>query len=397
MLTDQDILRFRLDTPGTQQVIHFNNAGSSLPPEVVRQAVNDYNNEEMTLGGYETNQKYLPQLEATYDSIATLLKANRDEIALVENATVAWNAAFQAIDWKDGDVIIATRADYASNYLAYLHLKRKYDLEIKVMPTLPTGDPDLNAFDHMIDSKVKLVSVTHMPTNGGLTVDAEAIGAITKKHGVLYLLDACQSAGQYPLDVQKIGCDMLSATGRKYLRAPRGTGFLYVRKSVLPKLAPYWVDLHSAEWTGADSYQIRTDARKFESWEGSRANTMGLKAAIDYALAIGIENIWPRVQHLANKLRHEMEKLPHVLVHDIGDLKSGLVSFTVKGKSAQEVKTFLHQHAINVSWNGVSNTYLDMTSRDLKEVVRASVHYYNTEEEIYRFIEVLGKIMDVKP
>uniref|UniRef100_UPI00404771B7 aminotransferase class V-fold PLP-dependent enzyme n=1 Tax=Roseivirga sp. TaxID=1964215 RepID=UPI00404771B7 len=152
MLTAQDIHRFRLDTPGTQHVIHFNNAGSSLPPEVVRKAVNDYNNEEMTLGGYETNQKYLPELEATYDSIATLLNANRDEIAVVENATAAWNAAFQAIDWKDGDVIIATRADYASNYLAYLHLKRKYDIEIKIMPTLPFGDPDLVVFDHMIDS-----------------------------------------------------------------------------------------------------------------------------------------------------------------------------------------------------------------------------------------------------
>lgn len=393
MLSDQDIFRFRLETLGTQHVIHFNNAGSSLPPEVVRKAVNDYNNEEMTLGGYETNQKYLPELEATYDSIATLLNANRDEIALVENATVAWNAAFQAIDWKDGDVIIATRADYASNYLSYLHLKRKFDLKIKVMPTLPSGDPDLNAFDHMIDSKVKLVSVTHMPTNGGLTVDAEAIGVITKKHGVLYLLDACQSAGQYPLDVQKIGCDMLSATGRKYLRAPRGTGFLYVRKSVLPKLIPYWVDLHSAEWTGANSYEIRTDARKFESWEGSRANTMGLKAAIDYALAIGIENIWPRVQHLANKLRHEIEKLPQVNVHDIGDLKSGLVSFTVEGKSAQEVKSYLHERGINVSWNGTSNTYLDMTSRDLEEVVRASVHYYNSEDEIADFISVLNRII----
>lgn len=392
MLTDQDIQRFRLETRGTQHVIHFNNAGSSLPPDVVRQAVNDYNNEEMTMGGYETNEKYLPQLEATYDSIANLLNANREEIALVENATVAWNAAFQAIDWKNGDVIIATRADYSSNYLAYLHLKRKFDLEIKVIPTLASGDLDLHAFENMIDSKVKLVSVTHMPTNGGLTVDAEAVGAITKQHGVLYLLDACQSAGQYPIDVEKIGCDMLSATGRKYLRAPRGTGFLYVRRSVLPQLTPYCIDLHAAEWTGVDSYQIRTDARKFEGWEASRANTMGLKAAIDYALAIGVENIWQRVQYLSTILRKELERLEHITVHDIGNTKSGLVSFTVSGKSAQEVKTYLHERNINVSWNGTSNTYLDMTSRDLKEVVRASVHYYNTEAEISDLIAVLKKI-----
>ncbi|MFT7270283.1 MAG: selenocysteine lyase/cysteine desulfurase [Candidatus Endobugula sp.] len=394
MLSEKDIERFRSETPGTKEVIHFNNAGSSLPPEVVRKAVNDYNNEEMTFGGYETNAKYLPQLEATYDSVATLLNANRDEIALVENATAAWNAAFQAIDWQNGDIIIATQADYASNYLSYLHLKRRCEIVIKVIPTLPSGDTDLNALEGMMSPQVKLISVTHMPTNGGLTVAAEAIGKIAKQQGILYLLDACQSAGQYPLDVEKIGCDMLSATGRKYLRAPRGTGFLYVRKAVLPMLTPYWVDLHAAQWTGESSYEIRKDARKFESWEASRANTMGLKAAVDYALAIGVDQIWGRVQGLSKRLRTQLEKLPLVSLHDISEVKSGLVSFTVEGFSAGEVKAYLAQHSINISWNDVSNTYLDMTNRGLKEVARASVHYYNTEKEIDRFVEALAKIKE---
>jgi cysteine desulfurase/selenocysteine lyase len=394
MLSEKDIERFRSETPGTKEVIHFNNAGSSLPPEVVRKAVNDYNNEEMTFGGYETNAKYLPQLEATYDSVATLLNASRDEIALVENATAAWNAAFQAIDWQNGDIIIATQADYASNYLSYLHLKRRCEIVIKVIPTLPSGDTDLNALEGMMSPQVKLISVTHMPTNGGLTVAAEAIGKIAKQQGILYLLDACQSAGQYPLDVEKIGCDMLSATGRKYLRAPRGTGFLYVRKAVLPMLTPYWVDLHAAQWTGESSYEIRKDARKFESWEASRANTMGLKAAVDYALAIGVDQIWGRVQGLSKRLRTQLEKLPLVSLHDISEVKSGLVSFTVEGFSAGEVKAYLAQHSINISWNDVSNTYLDMTSRGLKEVARASVHYYNTEKEIDRFVETLAKIKE---
>jgi cysteine desulfurase/selenocysteine lyase len=246
----------------------------------------------------------------------------------------------------------------------------------------------------MMSPQVKLISVTHMPTNGGLTVAAEAIGKIAKQQGILYLLDACQSAGQYPLDVEKIGCDMLSATGRKYLRAPRGTGFLYVRKAVLPMLTPYWVDLHAAQWTGESSYEIRKDARKFESWEASRANTMGLKAAVDYALAIGVDQIWGRVQGLSKRLRTQLEKLPLVSLHDISEVKSGLVSFTVEGFSAGEVKAYLAQHSINISWNDVSNTYLDMTNRGLKEVARASVHYYNTEKEIDRFVEALAKIKE---
>ncbi|WP_323758188.1 aminotransferase class V-fold PLP-dependent enzyme [Roseivirga sp.] len=393
MLTEQDIQRFRKETPGTDKVIHFNNAGSSLPPQAVRHAVINYLEEEMTYGGYETNEKYAEQISGAYTSIAKLINASEKEIALVENATAAWHAAFQAIDWKEGDVIIATQADYASNYLSYLHLQRKVAVEIRVIPNKASGELDLVALENMMDDTVKLVSITHMPTNGGLTVDAEGVGEITRKYGVLYLLDACQSAGQYPLDVEKISCDMLSATGRKYMRGPRGTGFLYIRKSGLPKLTPAVIDLHSAEWTGADTYTIREDARKFENWEGNRANTLGLKAAADYILEIGINNIWERVQHLSSVLRKQISEVKGVTVHDIGEVKSGIVSFTVDGKSAAEVKSHLHRQGINVSWTGVPNTYLDMTARQLKEIVRASVHYYNTEEEIEVFTATLKEMV----
>ncbi|OEK00372.1 aminotransferase class V [Roseivirga sp. 4D4] len=388
MFDAKDIKRFREETDGTQKVIHLNNAGSALPPNVVRDAVIYYTAEEATYGGYETHSKYFEQIELTYDVIAKLLNASREEIALVENATVAWNAAFQAIDWQDGDEVITNQSDYASNYISYLHHPR--DLKIKLIPNRDNGDPDLEAFERMISPKTKLVSITHMPTNGGLVAPAESIGQICRKHQVLYLLDACQSAGQYPLDVEAIGCDMLSATGRKYLRGPRGTGFLYVRKSILPELRPYYVDLHSANWTGKDSYEIRSDARKFENWEGSRANTMGLKVACEYILDVGIHNIWERVQELGAYLRNELSKVDGVQVHDIGSVKSGIVSFTVEGKSANEVKEYLLTKNINVSWNGVPNTYLDMTARGLQEIVRASVHYYNTKEEIDFFTHELA-------
>lgn len=390
MFSAKDIEKFRTETDGVQKVIHLNNAGSSLPPNAVRDAVIQYVAEEATYGGYETHTKYFEQIELTYDVIAKLINASREEIALVENATAAWNGAFQAIDWQDGDEIITNQSDYASNYIAYLH--HPGDLEIKVIPNLPNGDLDLEAFEAMITSKTKLVSITHMPTNGGLVAPSEAIGKICKKHDVLYLLDACQSAGQYPLDVRAIGCDMMSVTGRKYLRGPRGTGFLYVSKAVLPELSPYYLDLHSANWTGKDSYEIRSDARKFESWEGSRANTMGLKVACEYILEIGIENIWKRVQHLGDYLRTELSAHEGVHVQDIGSVQSGIVSFTVDGKSASEVKEYLSEKMINVSWNGVSNTYLDMTARGLNEIVRASVHYYNTEEEVDAFIKELKQL-----
>jgi len=387
MFDAKDIDRFRKETDGVKEVIHFNNAGSALPPNVVRDAVIQYTMEEATRGGYEIHSKRFEEIESTYDAIAQLINASREEIALVENATVAWNSAFQAIDWQDGGEIITNQSDYASNYISYLH--HRCDLVIKVIPNLPNGNPDLEAFERLFTPRTKLVSITHMPTNGGLVSPAEAIGEICRKHKVLYLLDACQSAGQYPLDVKAIGCDMLSVTGRKYMRAPRGTGFLYVRKSVLPKLTPFYVDLHSANWTGENSYEVRSDARKFENWEGNRAATLGLKVACDYINQIGIENIWERIQSLGSYLRNALSKVEGIAMHDIGSVRSGIVSFTVEGKTADEVKEYLLTKNINVSWNGVPNTYLDMTARGLQEIVRASVHYYNTEDEVDVFIKEL--------
>lgn len=391
MFNASDIERFRRDTDGVQKVIHFNNAGSALPPNVVRDTMIDYLREEALYGGYETHSKHFKTIESTYDLLAELINARREEIALLENATVAWNAAFQAVDWEDGDEVITNQSDYASNYLSYLHHAK--DLKVKVIPNLANGDPDMEAFEELFTSRTKLVSITHIPTNGGLVSPAEDIGTICRQKGVLYLLDACQSAGQCPLDVEKIGCDMLSATGRKYMRAPRGTGFLYVRKDVLSRLRPYWVDLHAAEWTGVDTYEIRNDARKFENWEGNRAAVMGLHSAVAYILEVGIEQIWERVQRLGALLRSGLKNLSDISVHDIGTVNSGIVSFTIKGKSAEPVTRSLITQGINVSWNGVPNTYLDMTARGLEEIVRASVHYYNTEEEVARFIDALKKLV----
>jgi len=382
MMTDEQVQRYRDETDGTSKVIHLNNAGASLPPNVVKEAVFTYLEEEMTYGGYETHTRHFEEYEKVYDAVAELLNADRSEIAIMENATVGWRAAFHAIDWQDGDVILTTKADYASNYLSYLHLQRKVAIEIEVIPNDEFRQPDVAVLKSILSNKVKLVSVTHMPTNSGLVANVEAIGEVLRDHPAFYLVDACQTAGQYPLDVKKIGCDMLSATGRKYLRAPRGTGFLYVNNKVIDQLTPQSLDLHSAEITAKDQYTIRKDARKFENWEGNRAGVMGLKAAVDYINEIGIDDIWERIQHLGNYARHQMGKVPKVTLRDIGKVKGGIVSFTVEGKSCEEVKQYLFSKGINISWNGLANTFLDMEERGLKEIARCCVHYYNTEEEV---------------
>jgi selenocysteine lyase/cysteine desulfurase len=237
------------------------------------------------------------------------------------------------------------------------------------------------------DPRIRLVALTHVPTNGGLVNPAAEIGRLTRAAGVPFLLDACQSVGQLPVDVNAIGCDLLSATGRKFLRGPRGTGFLYVRRELIERLEPPLLDVHAATWVTRDRYEIRTDARRFENWESNVAGQLGLGAAIDHALGWGLPTIAARVQALATRLRERLTALPGCVVHDLGPSQCGIVSFTLEGRAPLAIRDSLRARRINVSVSALTSTRLDMEQRGLAEVVRASVHYYNTDEEVDRFVE----------
>ncbi len=388
-----DIERARRETPGCANVLHFNNAGAALMPQSVLDAVIDHLRLEAEIGGYEAAQHAEEKWEHTYDAITLLLGCTRDEIAIVENATRAWDMAFYSLSFKKGDRILTGMAEYASNYIAYLQIAQKTGARIDVIPNDEYGQVSIEDLKHSIDERVKLIAITHVPTNGGLVNPAAAIGRIAREAGVLYLLDACQSVGQMPIDVTEIGCDILSATGRKYLRGPRGTGFLFVRNDILKTLEPVFLDLHSAQWTEKAHFEIRPDARRFENWEANYAGKIGLGVAVDYALQWGINAIRDRVYKLAELLRSQLRELNEVTVRDLGTERCGIVTFTAEGKAPTEIKQILAQRRINVSVSPQAYTRLDMEARNLKSVVRASVHYYNTEDEIKRFCSVLSSTL----
>lgn len=385
-----DIDQIRADTPAASRLAYLHNAGAALMPAVVVDAMKQHIDLESEIGGYAAADRESERLDAVYGSVARLINAAPDEIALVENATVAWQMAFYSLPFKTGDRILTAEAEYAANYVAFLQVAKRTGAVIDVVPSDATGELDVHALERMIDDRVKLIAITWVPTNGGLTNPAAAIGRIARAHGIPYLLDACQAVGQMEVDVEAIGCDMLSATGRKFLRGPRGTGFLYVRRALLQRLEPPMIDHFAAPWVSRDAYQLRDDARRFENWENNYAARLGLGAAVDYALAIGLGPIEQRCRLLAGRLRSGLASIRGITIRDLGRNPSAIVSFTMEGHEADAVVRSAAAAGITIGASDPASTRIDAENRSLPLVVRASPHYYNTEAEIDRLIDHLA-------
>ena len=382
-----DIERVRGDTPGCSERIHFNNAGASLPPKQVVETVIRHLRLESQIGGYEAADAEADRIRDVYASTARLLNCDPDEVALLENATRAWDAVFYAVPLQAGDMIVTGRSEYCSNYMALLDRARKTGAEVVVVDDDESGQIDLAELSSVIDRGAKLVSLTHVPTSGGLVNPAAAVGAIARRGGALFLLDACQSVGQMPIDVKAIGCDFLATTGRKFLRGPRGTGLLFVSRRSISQLEPAMVEVGGARWSETNAFSLHADAKRFETWEASYALQLGLGRAIDYALETGLVAIWERVQTLAEALRANLERVPGVTVHDIGAIKCAIVTFTVDGLDSHYLCRLLRGRSINVDVSTAEDSRLDFEARDLRPMIRASIHYFNTIHEIERFVE----------
>lgn len=384
-----DIDKIRADTPAAERLAYLHNAGAALMPVPVVAAMKGHIDLESEIGGYAAADREARRLDSVYGSVARLLNAAPDEIALMENATVAWQMAFYALPFRKGDRILTAEAEYAANYVAFLQVAKRTGAVIDVVPSDASGELDIKALERMIDERVKLIAITWVPTNGGLVNPAAAIGKIARVRGIPYLLDACQAVGQMEVDVEAIGCDMLSATGRKFLRGPRGTGFLYVRRALLRRLEPPMIDHYAAPWVSRDEYRLRDDARRFETWENNYAARLGLGAAVDYALEIGLGPIEQRCRMLADRLRSGLASIHGTKIRDLGHAPGAIVSFTMQGYEAETVVSGAAAAGIAIGASDPSSTRIDSEIRSLPPVVRASPHYYNTEAEIDRLISHL--------
>jgi len=387
-----DIETIRADTPGVEHVTHLMAAGSALMPTPVIEAMNAYLALEARIGGYEAEARCADELDAVYDDVARLVGAKRTEIALLENATAAWCQAFYALSLKRGDRILTAEAEYAANFVAFLQRAKRDGITVDVVPSDAQGALDVAALEQMIDDRVALIAITWIPTNGGLVNPAEAVGQVARRHDIPYLLDACQAVGQMPVDVATLGCDFLSATGRKFLRGPRGTGFLYVREALIESLEPAMVDHFAAPWVATERYALRPDARRFENWENAYMLRAGLGTAVRYAMDLGLDAIQARAWQLAEALRARLRAMPGATVKDLGRIKSAIVSFTIDGLEPGQVVQVLREQAINIGTSDPASTLLDAQARKLPMLLRASPHYYNTEDELDRLLDALSSL-----
>ncbi len=368
-----DIFRARQDTPGCEKVLHFNNAGVALMPRPVLEAITEYQQLEAESGLYKAWELAQADAEHVYEAASELIGCQRDEIAIVENMKSAWEMAFYSLPWKSSDRIL-TNVAYSSN-IVFLHIAQKTGAKVEIIPDDCCGQVSVAALQDLLNADVKLIAITHVPTNSGLINPIMEIKEIARQAGVLFLLDVCQSIGQMPVQVSSIGCDILSTSGCRYLRGPRGTGFLYVRRELLEQLKPPYP---TPKWASKGRYEIWDYARRIENWGAIRVGKrIGLGVAIDYALSWGLDAIWARISSLAGTLRNRLSQIPQVSVRDLGQQKCGIVTFTLDARESQDIRRQLAEQDINVS--------VSMDNRGLARVVRASVHYYNTEEEIDRF------------
>ncbi len=390
-----DIERLRADTPGVTDHIHFNNAGASLPSASVLERQIEHLRLEARIGGYRAAREVAAEVASVRSAVATLLGASPTEIALHQSATDAWNMAILAIvpSLARGTRLVVDRAVYGSHAMALLQLARRFGLEVTVAEDDSLGQIDVERLRLQLEQRpVGLVCATHVPTSSGLVNPIEAVGSVCRQQGTPLVVDACQSVGQCSVDVERIHCAALSATGRKYLRGPRGTGFLYVRRSAFQRFVPLMPDLRAAEWTAPEGFRLHPDALRYETWERSVAGDLGLGVAVRQLLAQGVMATSARIQLLAVIFRRGLAAIDGVDVCDRGERLCGICTFRVAGMSSTKVAESLHLRGIRVSVTHATSAQLDLGTRGLDSVVRASVHAYNTEEEIEQVLAAVKEL-----
>ena len=389
-----NIEQIRQDTPNCKDKIFLNSAGASLIPKIVVHKVNEYLIEEEKIGGYKLEELRKSEFDEFYNEVAKLIHCEAHNIAFVNNATDGYIKALSSIDFKEDDTIITTDDDYASNHIHFIALQKRYDINVVCIKTFENGELDIEDFETLVKMyHPKLVSISHIPTNSGLIQNVEAIGNICEKNNIIFLLDACQSVGQIVVDVKRLKCDFLTATGRKFLRGPRGTGFLYVSDKILKEqYAPLYIDGRGATWTEIYKFEMLDSAKRFELWESPCAFKMGFKEAIKYANNIGMEHIQAYNEKIMKQLRANLSSIPNVVLFDNGLNTSNILTFRKGNVPLKRISNILDKNKVYYSVSNKEWGLIDFNKKGIEWAIRLSPHYFNTIEEMDKVSQTIENI-----
>lgn len=389
-----NISSLRADTPGCATKAHFNNAGASLMPIPVIEAIQEYAAYESLVGGYEAADNRKAEIDAFYTSLSRLLVCAPRNVAFTTSATDSFVRALSSIPFKAGDSILIANEDYISNQIQFLSLQKRMGIKLIRAESLPEGGVDVDSMGQLMDAhKPKLVSLTHVPTNSGLVQPVEEVGKLCRERGILYLVDGCQSAGQMPVDMEVIGCDFFSGTFRKFLRGPRGAGFLFVSDRVLNGgLWPLYLDMRGADWKDKDVFVPLADATRFEDWEFNYSLVMGSTVAVDYALAIGLSEIEKRNNYLGTLVRKGLADLG-LKVLDKGKKQCSIIVAAIPGTDPNAILQALRERNVNTSITSRSYAVIDFDAKGVIWGLRISPHYYNTEEDVSLLMSALKEFV----
>jgi selenocysteine lyase/cysteine desulfurase len=401
VFTNEEIIAFRNETDGCKNVIHLNNAGAALMPNIVTQAQLDHIKLESQNGGYEAASLMVEEVQNFYIQCAKLFNCKPTNIAFTASATDSYTRALSSIPFKEGDIILTDNDDFVSNQIQFLSLQKRLGVKIVRINNAAIGGVDLNDLEEKLKKyQPKLLAITHIPTNSGLVQPVNEIAKIYENYikqnagKTWYILDACQSAGQMKLDIVELKCDFLSITCRKFLRGPRGTGALYISDKALEAgLEPMFIDMRGAEWKQKDEYRQQPTAMRFEDWEFAYSTVLGTAAAVEYCLSIGEDKIWSQVKLLSTVLRAQLWQINKVKVLDKGPELGGLVTFHIQGADPKFIVSELLKRKINVVPSYRAFGIIDFDEKGVEWAIRASPHYYNTIDELDFFIKSITEII----
>ena len=394
-MTDLDVAALRRQIPTTQRLTYLNTGWAGPSPTSVVEAVRA--RLEYESHGGRTSTEVVDSGKAirrqAKEAVASLLKASADEVLLTENTTEGINVVLNGLRWESHDEVITCDLEHGSILLPLYHLRELYGVTPRVLKLRPDAPHDeiVSKVEEAVTDRTRMIFMSHIEYSCGLRMPIEAIGRLARQREILTLVDGAQAAGHIPIDVREVGCDFYSIPGQKWLLGPDETGALFIRESMIGELEPMRIGLgwvNEKQFDSSGWYVPEPGIDRFVASTTSAPLRAGFLEAVRFVQEVGIEQIEQRNLSLAARLKRELAATDGVSVLSPTDGPgcSGLVTFTVAGVEPET--------AVAELWARDNILVRDVS---FPAAIRASTHFFNTEEEVMRLADAVRALATSPP